>query len=97
MAIYCYSTCLRITPCSLTLEQKKSRREFVVVLSRLPSNTKDVHLAPLVCNIGAMAVNIPLSFNSYKHKKWVYITFRSQQVIDSAMEQTIALQGQTLQ
>ncbi|EXX61565.1 hypothetical protein GLOIN_2v1762049 [Rhizophagus irregularis DAOM 181602=DAOM 197198] len=47
-AIYCYSTCLRITPCSLTLDQKKSRREFVAVLSQLPPNTKDVHLAPLV-------------------------------------------------
>jgi hypothetical protein len=96
-AIYCYSTCLRITPCSLTLEQKKSRREFVAVLSQLPANTKDVHLAPLVRDIGAMAVNIPLSLNSYKPKRWAYITFRSQQMMDSAMEQTIALQGQTLQ
>ncbi|EXX60842.1 hypothetical protein GLOIN_2v1762049 [Rhizophagus irregularis DAOM 181602=DAOM 197198] len=67
-AIYCYSTCLRITPCSLSLDQKKSRREFIAVLSQLPSNTKDVHLAPLVRSIGAMAVNIPLSLNFYKPK-----------------------------
>ncbi|PKC53403.1 hypothetical protein RhiirA1_476861 [Rhizophagus irregularis] len=67
-AIYCYSTCLRITPCSLSLDQKKSWREFIAVLSQLPSNTKDVHLAPLVRSIGAMAVNIPLSLNSYKPK-----------------------------
>ncbi|GBC53632.2 hypothetical protein GLOIN_2v1766278 [Rhizophagus irregularis DAOM 181602=DAOM 197198] len=46
-AIYCYSTCLRITPCSFTLEQKKLRCEFVAVLSQLLPNTKDVYLAPL--------------------------------------------------
>ncbi|GET63944.1 hypothetical protein GLOIN_2v1877187 [Rhizophagus irregularis DAOM 181602=DAOM 197198] len=96
-AIYCYSTCLCITPCSLTLEQKKSRREFVAVLSQLPPNTKDVHLAPLVRAIGAMAVNIPLSLNSYKPKRWAYITFNSQQMMDTAMEQSIALQGHRLQ
>ncbi|CAB4430546.1 unnamed protein product [Rhizophagus irregularis] len=96
-AIYCYSTCLRITPCSLTLEQKKSRREFVAVLSQLPPNTKDVHLAPLIRELGAMAVNIPLSLNSYKPKKWAYVTFRSQQMMDAAMEQSVAFQGGLLQ
>ncbi|PKB99946.1 hypothetical protein RhiirA5_403424 [Rhizophagus irregularis] len=96
-AIYCYSTCLRITPCSLTLDQKKSRREFVAVLSQLPPNTKDVHLAPLVRAVGAMAVNIPLSLNSYKPKRWAYITFKSQQMMDTAMEQSIALQGHRFQ
>ncbi|GBC12758.2 hypothetical protein GLOIN_2v1762049 [Rhizophagus irregularis DAOM 181602=DAOM 197198] len=96
-AIYCYSTCLRITPCSLTLDQKKSRCEFVAVLSQLPPNTKDVHLAPLVRAVGAMAVNIPLSLNSYKPKRWAYITFKSQQMMDTAMEQSIALQGHRLQ
>ncbi|PKY35469.1 hypothetical protein RhiirB3_456306 [Rhizophagus irregularis] len=51
-----------------------------------------VHLAPLVRAIGAMAVNIPLSLNSYKPKRWAYITFKSQQMMDTAMEQSIALQ-----
>ncbi|PKK59579.1 hypothetical protein RhiirC2_794655 [Rhizophagus irregularis] len=96
-AIYCYSTCLRITPCSLSLNQKKSRREFVAVLSQLPPNTKDVHLAHLVRLIGAIAVNIPLFLNSYKPKRWAYITFASQQMMDNAIEQTIALQGHRLQ
>ncbi|PKB94373.1 hypothetical protein RhiirA5_438955 [Rhizophagus irregularis] len=62
-AIYCYSTCLHIMPCSLTLDQKKSRREFVAVLSQLPPNIIDVHLAPLVREIGAMAVNISILIN----------------------------------
>ncbi|PKY34991.1 hypothetical protein RhiirB3_455246 [Rhizophagus irregularis] len=82
-------------PCSLTLDQKKSCREFVTVLSQLPPNTKDVHLAPLVRAIGAMAINIPLSLNSYKPKRWAYITFKSQQMMDSAMEQSVALQGRS--
>uniref|UniRef100_U9TNY1 RRM domain-containing protein n=1 Tax=Rhizophagus irregularis (strain DAOM 181602 / DAOM 197198 / MUCL 43194) TaxID=747089 RepID=U9TNY1_RHIID len=96
-AIYCYSTCLHIMPCSVTLDRKKSRREFVAVLSQLPPNTIDVHLAPLVREIGAMAINISLSLNSYKPKGWAYITFKSQQMMDTAMEQSIALQGRRLQ
>ncbi|EXX71181.1 hypothetical protein RirG_080780 [Rhizophagus irregularis DAOM 197198w] len=44
-----------------------------------------------------MAVNIPLSLNSYKPKRWAYITFKSQQMMDNAMEQSIALQGHRLQ
>ncbi|PKC01569.1 hypothetical protein RhiirA5_426508 [Rhizophagus irregularis] len=61
-------------PCSLTLDQKKLRCEFVAILSQLLPNTKDVHLAPLA-----------------------YITFNSQQMMDTAMEQLIALQGHRLQ
>ncbi|CAB4423756.1 unnamed protein product [Rhizophagus irregularis] len=96
-AIYCYSTCLRIMPCSLTLDQKKSCREFVAILSQLPPNTKDVNLAPLIRELGAMAVNIPLSLNSYKPKKWAYVTFKSQQLMDAAMEQSIAFHRSRLQ
>ncbi|PKC09407.1 hypothetical protein RhiirA5_375495 [Rhizophagus irregularis] len=44
-----------------------------------------------------MAVNIPLSLNSYKPKRWAYITFKSQQMMDTAMEQSVALQGHRLQ
>ncbi|EXX77395.1 hypothetical protein RirG_024100 [Rhizophagus irregularis DAOM 197198w] len=44
-----------------------------------------------------MAVNIPLSLNSYKPKRWAYITFKSQQMMDNAMEHSIALQGHRLQ
>ncbi|PKK63723.1 hypothetical protein RhiirC2_788491 [Rhizophagus irregularis] len=62
----------------------------------LPPNTKDVHLAPLVRAISAMAINILLSLNSYKPKRWAYITFKTQQMMDTAMEQSIALQGHRL-
>uniref|UniRef100_U9STP9 RRM domain-containing protein n=1 Tax=Rhizophagus irregularis (strain DAOM 181602 / DAOM 197198 / MUCL 43194) TaxID=747089 RepID=U9STP9_RHIID len=81
---------------ALFKNMKKSHREFVTVFSQLPSNTKDIHLAPLVREIGAMAVNVPLSLNSYKLKKWAYITFKSQQMMDAAMEQSIALQKHVL-
>ncbi|PKC54193.1 hypothetical protein RhiirA1_477781 [Rhizophagus irregularis] len=69
--------------------------EQFIVIPLLPPNTKDVHLAPLVRAIGAMAINIPLSLNSYKPKRWAYITFKSQQMMDSAMEQSVALQGRS--
>ncbi|GBC39578.2 hypothetical protein GLOIN_2v1766278 [Rhizophagus irregularis DAOM 181602=DAOM 197198] len=93
-AVYCFSTCLRVTPCHYSLDQKAARRAFVAVLSGLPANTKDIHLAPLVKEHGAKAINIPLSLNSYKPKPWAYVTFNSQETIDAAMEQTIGFQGQ---
>uniref|UniRef100_U9TFJ0 RRM domain-containing protein n=1 Tax=Rhizophagus irregularis (strain DAOM 181602 / DAOM 197198 / MUCL 43194) TaxID=747089 RepID=U9TFJ0_RHIID len=37
-AVYCFSTCLRVTPCHYSLDQKAARREFVAVLSGLPAN-----------------------------------------------------------
>ncbi|GBC44013.2 hypothetical protein GLOIN_2v1673942 [Rhizophagus irregularis DAOM 181602=DAOM 197198] len=76
--------------------QKAAHREFVAILSGLSANTKDIHLAPLVKEHGAKAINIPLSLNSYKPKPWAYVTFNSQATMDAAMEQTIGFQGCTL-
>ncbi|GBC05525.1 hypothetical protein RclHR1_06260031 [Rhizophagus clarus] len=76
-AVYCFSTCLRVNPCHYTVDQKSSRRAFVATLTQLPPNTKDIDLTPLIRELGAKAVNVPLSLNSYKPKRWAYITFPS--------------------
>ncbi|GBB86434.1 hypothetical protein RclHR1_12880004 [Rhizophagus clarus] len=96
-AVYCFSTCLRMTPCHYTVDQKSSRYEFVATLTQLPPNTKDIDLAPLTRDLGAKAVNVPLSLNSYKPKRWAYVTFNSQEIMDAAMEQIIGFRGHTLQ
>ncbi|GBB87397.1 hypothetical protein RclHR1_13860009 [Rhizophagus clarus] len=96
-AIYCFSTCLRVTPCHYTVDQKSSRRAFVATLTQLPPNTKDIDLALLTRDLGAKAVNVPLSLNSYKPKRWAYVTFNSQETMDAAMEQIISFRGHTLQ
>ncbi|GBB92791.1 hypothetical protein RclHR1_26270002 [Rhizophagus clarus] len=88
-AVYCFSTCLRVTPCHYTVDQKSSHREFVATLTQLPPNTKDIDLAPLTRDLGAKVVNVPLSLNSYKPKRWAYVTFNSQETMDAAMEQII--------
>ncbi|GBB86685.1 hypothetical protein RclHR1_13070005 [Rhizophagus clarus] len=96
-AVYCFSTCLRVTPCHYTIYQKFSRRAFVATLTQLPPNTKDIDLASLTRDLGAKAVNVPLSLNSYKSKRWAYVTFNSQETMDAAMEQVIGFRGYTLQ
>ncbi|CAB4475207.1 unnamed protein product [Rhizophagus irregularis] len=68
-AVYCFSTCLRITPCFYTVDQKAARRQYVATLTQLPPNVKDINLAPLTRDLGAKAVNVPLSLNSYKPKR----------------------------
>ncbi|GBB93751.1 hypothetical protein RclHR1_22240006 [Rhizophagus clarus] len=96
-AVYCFSTCLRVTPCHYTVDQKSSRREFITTLTQSPPNTKDINLAPLTRDLGAKAINVPLSLNSYKPKRWAYVTFNSQKTMDAAMEQIIGFRGYTLQ
>ncbi|CAB4436124.1 unnamed protein product [Rhizophagus irregularis] len=95
-AVYCFSTCLRVTPCSYTVDQKAARRQFVATLTQLSPNVKDINLAPLTRNLGPKAVNVPLSLNSYKPKRWAYVTFNSQETMDAATEQTISFQGKVL-
>ncbi|EXX71678.1 hypothetical protein RirG_076280 [Rhizophagus irregularis DAOM 197198w] len=95
-AVYCFSTCLRITPCFYTVDQKAARHQYVATLTQLPPNVKDINLAPLTRNLGAKAVNVPLSLNSYKPKRWAYVTFNSQETMDAAMKQTISFQGKVL-
>ncbi|CAB4403199.1 unnamed protein product [Rhizophagus irregularis] len=75
---------------------KATRRQFVATLTQLPPNVKDINLAPLTRNLGAKAVNVPLSLNSYKPKRWAYVTFNSQETMDAATEQTISFQGKVL-
>ncbi|GBB84203.1 hypothetical protein RclHR1_10820009 [Rhizophagus clarus] len=88
-AVYCFFTCLRVTPCHYTVDQKSSRHKYVATLAQLPPNTKDIDLALLTRDLGAKAVNVPLSLNSYKPKRWAYVTFNSQETMDAAMEQII--------
>ncbi|PKY36713.1 hypothetical protein RhiirB3_460009 [Rhizophagus irregularis] len=68
-AVYCFSTCLRITPCFYTVDQKAARCQYVATLTQLPPNVKDINLAPLTRDLGAKAVNVPLCLNSYKPKR----------------------------
>ncbi|PKC51784.1 hypothetical protein RhiirA1_482999, partial [Rhizophagus irregularis] len=68
-AVYCFSTCLRITPCFYTVDQKAARCQYVATLTQLPPNVKDINLAPLTRDLSAKAVNVPLCLNSYKPKR----------------------------
>ncbi|CAB4440210.1 unnamed protein product [Rhizophagus irregularis] len=82
---------------TLLLSSRSMATFNLAAFIHLPPNTKDVHLALLVREIGAITVNIPLSLNSYKSKRRAYITFKSQRMMDTAMEQSITLQGHMLQ
>ncbi|RGB39758.1 hypothetical protein C1646_754114 [Rhizophagus diaphanus] len=46
-AVYLLSSCLRVTPCYFSVDQKAAHRQFVAMLFQLPPNTKDIHLALL--------------------------------------------------
>ncbi|EXX64473.1 hypothetical protein RirG_142370 [Rhizophagus irregularis DAOM 197198w] len=76
--------------------QKAAHRQFVATLTQLPPNVKDINLAPLTRKLGTKAVNVPLFLNSYKSKRWAYVTFNSQETMDVTMEQTVSFQDKML-
>ncbi|PKC17366.1 hypothetical protein RhiirA5_405941 [Rhizophagus irregularis] len=45
--------------------------------SPVSESLHDINLTPLIHELGAKAVNVPLSLNFYKPKRWAYITFNS--------------------
>ncbi|GBB87293.1 hypothetical protein RclHR1_13730003 [Rhizophagus clarus] len=52
---------------------------------------------PVSGKLSTKAVNVPLSLYSYRPKRWAYITFPFQELMDVAMKQLIGYQGHTLQ
>ncbi|PKY54775.1 hypothetical protein RhiirA4_473771 [Rhizophagus irregularis] len=77
-------------PLFLTETQRDARRHYVAVLVGIPKNIKEADLTDIANQVSAKAINIPLSFTSYKPKPYVYMNFFSQETLDAALELTVA-------
>ncbi|PKY51610.1 hypothetical protein RhiirA4_424645 [Rhizophagus irregularis] len=70
--------------------------QFVAVLAGIPKNIKEADLTDIANQVSAKAINIPLSFTSYKPKPYVYMNFFSQETLDAAKELTVSFRNRGL-
>ncbi|PKY54937.1 hypothetical protein RhiirA4_427137 [Rhizophagus irregularis] len=87
---------LRVCPASYLKSQRDSRREHVAILAGIPKNIKEADLFEIASQVNAKAINIPLSYNSYKPKPYAYFNFASFKNLEAAKELTIAFRGKGL-
>ncbi|PKY61471.1 hypothetical protein RhiirA4_486501 [Rhizophagus irregularis] len=59
-------------------------------------NIKEADLTDIANQVSAKAINIPLSFTSYKPKPYVYMNFFSQETLDAAKELTVSFRNRGL-
>ncbi|CAB4423684.1 unnamed protein product [Rhizophagus irregularis] len=95
-AIICLGNSLRVCPASYPKSQRDSRREHVAILAGIPKNIKEADLLEIASQVNAKAINIPLSYNSYKLKPYAYFNFSSFENLEAAKELTVAFRGKGL-
>ncbi|PKY58254.1 hypothetical protein RhiirA4_429577 [Rhizophagus irregularis] len=95
-AIICLENSLRVCPASYLKSQRDSRREHVAILAGIPKNIKEADLTDIASQVNAKAINIPLSYNSYKPKPYAYFNFASFENLEAAKELTITFRGKGL-
>uniref|UniRef100_U9SM86 RRM domain-containing protein n=1 Tax=Rhizophagus irregularis (strain DAOM 181602 / DAOM 197198 / MUCL 43194) TaxID=747089 RepID=U9SM86_RHIID len=95
-AIICLGNSLRVCPAFYSKVQRDIHREHVAILAGIPKNIKEADLSEIALQVNAKAVNIPLSYNSYKPKSYAYLNFSSFESLEAAKELTIAFQNKGL-
>ncbi|PKY45571.1 hypothetical protein RhiirA4_460191, partial [Rhizophagus irregularis] len=95
-AIICLGNSLRVCLASYLKFQRDSCREHVAILAGIPKNIKEADLLEIASQVNAKAINIPLSYNSYKPKPYAYFNFASFENLEAAKELTIAFRGKGL-
>ncbi|PKK58061.1 hypothetical protein RhiirC2_796921 [Rhizophagus irregularis] len=96
VAIIYLGNSLRICPASYLKAQRDVRREHIAILVGIPKNIKEADLSEIALQVNAKAVNIPLSYNSYKPKPYAYLNFASFESLEAAKELTIAFRNKGL-
>ncbi|PKY56800.1 hypothetical protein RhiirA4_428511, partial [Rhizophagus irregularis] len=92
-AILCLGNSLRVCPAHYSKTQRDARRQYVAVIASIPKNIKEADLTDIANQVSAKAINIPLSFTSYKLKPYVYMNFFSQETFDAAKELTVSFRN----
>ncbi|CAB4407295.1 unnamed protein product [Rhizophagus irregularis] len=69
------------------------RREYVAILVGISKNIKEADLLEIASQVKAKAVNIPLSYNSYKPKPYTYLNFVTFESLEAAKELSINFRG----
>ena len=85
-----------VCPATFTKEKRDARLAYTAVLKGLPFGLDCADLRNIYDETGAVALGLPRSVSSYTNRPWAYFTFRSQILMDAAMERSFTLKGKAL-
>ena len=87
--------CVRIYLARLTKEEHNARHQYTAMLRNIPQNVQLSNFMRLYSNTAAMALELPRTINNYL-KPWIYINFKSEEIMQVAMEITSVLNSSSL-
>src|SRR5439155_19608296 len=82
-------------PANLTKEEHELRHKFTAVLRNFPRNTQNTDYMRMFSNFHAASMGIPRTINN-SIKPWIYINFRSEELMQAAIEISPTLNGRQL-
>ncbi|GES74101.1 hypothetical protein GLOIN_2v1783570 [Rhizophagus clarus] len=87
---------VRVTPVSLSEEQRGIRKSHSLRLSRLPFGTTAINLRPIIEETNAMTCFIPRNTFNYKPMTYAYLSFKNAEDRDIAIKKKFTIrQGKT--
>src|SRR2546423_1047237 len=86
---------VRIYPANLTKEEHELHHQFTAVLRNFPRNTKNTDYMRMFSNFNAASMGIPRTINN-SIKPWIYINFRSEELMQAAIEISPIVNGRQL-
>src|SRR3954451_11796772 len=86
---------IRIYPANLTKEEHELRHQFTAVLCNFPHNAQNTDYMRMFSNFNAASMGISRTVNN-SIKPWIYINFRSEELMQAALELIPTLNGRNL-
>src|SRR5581483_1994720 len=94
--LWCKCQCLRIEPANTTKELHAARSIHTAVLCNLSFRLDGMDLKTIIQDCSAASIGLPRNRVSYNNKPWVYLSFKSEEVKQAAMERKFNLKSKDL-
>src|SRR2546421_9536637 len=86
---------VHIYPANLTKEEYELRHQFTAVLHNFLRNTQNTDYMRMFSNLNAASMGILRTINN-SIKPWIYVNFRSEELMQAAIEISLSLNGRQL-
>src|SRR5436305_10695454 len=93
--VFIIGEAVRIYPANLTKEEHELHHQFTAVLHNFSCNTQNTDYMRMFSNFNATSMGIPWTINNLI-KLWIYVNFRSEELMQAAIETSPSLNGRTL-
>src|ERR1044072_9035154 len=83
-------------PATMTNEERAARQQFTAILRNLPTNIHAIDLHSIYSKVNAVSIGLSRYTKSYQTKLWAYITFKTEEVMQAAMEISCSFNNKNL-